>query len=267
MQSLIILILILLTSIPCKATVTGGFIPGTKIISPGTSWHWQLTNGLRDDLKVKVYDIDMLLTEKSVIEDLQSKDKIVICYFSAGTAEDFRNDYDELPKEIQGKPLGDFPDEFWLDIRSEETKDYVIKRLNRAQALGCDGVEPDNVDAYTNDSGFELTKEDQINFNKFIATEAHNRDLSVGLKNALDIIPDLVDDFDWALNEQCAQYKECNTLLPFIEKNKAVFQAEYKKKYRRGKRKRKVCKQANKNNFDLVIYKLDLNGKRYQCKL
>ncbi len=196
MQNLIILLFIVLSGLPCKAQVTGGFNTDQRTIMPGTSWHWQLTNGLRDDLDVKVYDIDMLLTEKSVIEDLQAKDKIVICYFSAGTAENFRDDYEELSKEIQGKALGDFPDEFWLDIRAQETRDYVIKRLNTAQALECDAVEPDNVDSYANDSGFELTKEDQIDFNKFIAQEAHTRGLSAGLKNALDIIPDLVNDFD-----------------------------------------------------------------------
>lgn len=163
---------------------------------------------------------------RSSLQGLSATTKVaelMRCHFSAGTAETFRDDYDDLSKEIQGKALSDFPDEFWLDIRAQETKDYVIKRLNLAQEKGCNGVEPDNVDAYANDSGFNLTKQDQIDFNKFIAEEAHARDLSIGLKNALEIIPDLVEDFDWALNEQCAQYKECSTLLPFIDLNKAVF--------------------------------------------
>ena len=257
------LFLILLNPI---AFAKGGFGPDGKTILPGTSWHWQLTNGLRDDLDVTLYDIDLIDTEESVIKDLQTKDKIVICYFSAGTAETFRDDYDDLSKEIQGKALSDFPDEFWLDIRAQETKDYVIKRLNLAQEKGCNGVEPDNVDAYVNDSGFNLTKQDQIDFNKFIANEAHARDLSVGLKNALEIIPDLVEDFDWALNEQCAQYKECSTLLPFVDAGKAVFQAEYKKKFRRGKLNKKICDEAKVNGFELVTYRLNLDGKRFECR-
>lgn len=51
--------------------------------------------------------------------------------------------------------------------------------------------------------------------------------MSVGLKNDLDQIPELVDDFDFAVNEQCAQYDECADLTPFIEAGKAVFHVEY----------------------------------------
>ena len=72
-----LLLLILLNPI---AFATGGFGPDGKTILPGTSWHWQLTNGLRDDLDVTLYDIDLIDTEESVIKDLQTKDKIVICY-------------------------------------------------------------------------------------------------------------------------------------------------------------------------------------------
>jgi len=59
-------------------------------------------------------------------------------------------------------------------------------------------------------------------YNRKIAEWAHARNLSVGLKNDLDQIEDLVDDFDWALNEECFAYAECDLLLPFVEKNKAV---------------------------------------------
>lgn len=43
-------------------------------------------------------------------------------------------------------------------------------RLKKAQDKGCDGVEPDNVDGYTNDNGFHLTAHDQLTFNKWLAT-------------------------------------------------------------------------------------------------
>jgi len=66
---------------------------------------------------------------------------------------------------------------------------------------GCDGVEPDNVDGYTNDTGFNLTSNDQIQYNKFLANEAHQRGLSIGLKNNLDQIEVLEPFFDFAVNE------------------------------------------------------------------
>jgi len=60
-----------------------------------------------------------------------------------------------------------------------------------------------------------------------LAEQAHRRGLSIGLKNDLDQVADLVHDFDWALNEQCWQYNECDMLLPFVENGKAVFGVEY----------------------------------------
>jgi hypothetical protein len=89
--------------------------------------------------------------------------------------------------------------------------------MDLAKTKGCDGLEPDNVDAYENDSGFNLTSSNQIAYNTWLAQQAHARDLSVGLKNDLDQVKQLVDHFDWALNEQCWQYKECDALEPFIK--------------------------------------------------
>jgi len=33
--------------------------------------------------------------------------------------------------------------------------------------------------------------------------------------------------FDWALNEECLSYDECDLLKPFLEAGKAVFHVEY----------------------------------------
>lgn len=34
--------------------------------------------------------------------------------------------------------------------------------------------------------------------------------MKVGLKNVVDILPDLVDYFDFAVNEECFQFTECH---------------------------------------------------------
>jgi len=39
---------------------------------------------------------------------------------------------------------------------------------------------------------------------------------------------DLVDDYDFAINEECFTYGECDLPAPFVERNKAVFQVEYR---------------------------------------
>jgi hypothetical protein len=127
-----------------------------------------------------------------------------------------------------GKELPDWPGEHWFDIRRLDVLGPILKRrLDLCVQKGFDAVEPDNVDAYANDSGFPLKAADQLRFNRYIARAAHARGLSVGLKNDLDQAAALEPDFDWALNEQCFQYTECDRLQPFVRAGKAVFVAEY----------------------------------------
>jgi hypothetical protein len=100
-------------------------------------------------------------------------------------------------------------------------------RLDLAVEKGCDGVEPDNVDGYVNANGLGLTAGEQLDYNGFLATGAHARGLSVGLKNDLDQVEALEPLFDWALNEECLAWEECFMLDPFLEAGKAVFHVEY----------------------------------------
>ncbi|MBN2527593.1 MAG: endo alpha-1,4 polygalactosaminidase [Deltaproteobacteria bacterium] len=40
----------------------------------------------------------------------------------------------------------------------------VESRLDKAPDKACDGVEPDNMDGYVNDTGFDFTGTDQLDF-------------------------------------------------------------------------------------------------------
>jgi hypothetical protein len=229
---------------------------------PGTSWQWQLSGDLDTSLDVAMYDVDLYTTSDDAIAQLRGRGVRVVCYFSAGTYEPYRSDAKTLPPAVLGKALPDWPDERWLDIRSEKVRAFVRKRLDYAAARGCDGVEPDNVDAYANDSGFPLSASDQLAFNKLIANEAHARKLSVGLKNDLGQIPALVGSFDWALDEQCMEFDECDELLPFIKAQKPVFHVEYGDESMRDG----VCASANRRNFDTLIKHLALDAFRITCR-
>ena len=45
------------------------------------------------------------------------------------------------------------------------------KRMDLAKSKGCDGIEPDNVDVYSNhNTGFHFTASDQLAYNKWLAT-------------------------------------------------------------------------------------------------
>ena len=151
-----------------------------------SSWQWQLKGDVNTSYDAKVYDIDLFDSSKELIELLHTQGKKVICYFSAGSYENWRSDKDKFPSSVLGNTLDGWSDEKWLDIREIEIlSPIMIARLELAKEKGCDGVEPDNMDGYTNDSGFLLTSEDQLKYNKFIANEARKRGLSVGLKTIL----------------------------------------------------------------------------------
>ncbi len=228
--------------------------------SPGTTWQYQLTGEIDTSVKAEMFDIDLFNATEEVIKELHSKGVVVICYFSAGTFESWRPDADKFPDEVKGNTLENWRDERWLDIRRLDILGPIMKaRLDLAVKKGCDGVEPDNVDGYINNTGFDLSYEDQLRYNLFLAEEAHKRGLSIGLKNDLDQIPDLEPYFDWALNEECFYYNECKKLLPFIENNKAVFGVEYQLE------KEEFCPEANKLGFSFMKKRWELDAWQDPC--
>ena len=228
--------------------------------TPGTSWQWQLTGKLDISLDVAMYDIDLFDTPQSTIDQLHADGRIVICYFSAGSLEPWRTDAKDFPQEVIGKKMSGW-DEYWLDISNlDALKSIITKRLDLAAEKKCDGVEPDNVDAYQNDSGFPLIGQDQLTYNIFLAEEAHKRGLSVGLKNSVELVEELEPYFDWALNESCFQWNECEMLKPFIDNNKAVFGVEYTASTN------EFCNLMNGLNYDFLKKDYDLSAKVEACR-
>jgi len=226
-----------------------------------TTWQWQLTGDLNLSYDVDIYDIDLFDTPKETIAELHNANRKVICYFSAGSYENWRPDKNQFPESAIGNTLDGWEDEKWLDIRDSTVREIMKSRLDLAVEKGCDGVEADNVDGFANNSGFDLTFEDQLDFNIFLANEAHKRNLSIGLKNDLEQINQLVEYFDFAINEQCNQYSECDLLLPFIQAGKPVFNAEYNLSSQE-----KFCKNSKNLQFQTLILPLDLDDSfRIKC--
>ena len=142
---------------------------------------------------------------------------------NAGGWEEWRPDAGEFPTGIIGDYLDDWESERWLYVRRIDILASIMEaRMNSCRDKVLDGIEPDNIDGFLNDTGFDLTYEDQLAFKIWLAGAAHARGLSIGLKNEMDQIQDLLAHFDWALNEECFQYDECETPLSFIQAGKAV---------------------------------------------
>ncbi len=193
-----------------------------------TSWQIQYTGILNLDLDVRIFNLDLFETERESIDELHERGTFVMCYFSGGSYEEWRPDAMEFPQDVLGKELSGWPGERWLDIRNIDLlAPIMISRLDLAKEKGCDGVDPDNVNGFVNDTGFSLSHEDQLKYNRFLAEAAHTRWLSIGLKNDYEQAAVLEPYFDWALSEQCFYYAECELLLPFIKAGKPVFNIEY----------------------------------------
>ena len=186
---------------------TGPDSPVPRTLEVGNSWHWQLQGDLNTGYDVDLYDIDLFDTDTQIIDDLKAQGRVVICYFSAGSWEDWRDDADDFEQAALGNPLDGWPGEKWLDVRASSLEAVMEARLDVAVEKGCDGVEPDNVDGYANDSGFPLSGNDQLAYNRFLASASHERGLLIGLKNDLDQISELVAAFDFAVNEECYLYR------------------------------------------------------------
>lgn len=231
----------------------------------GTSWQWQLSGSIDASLDVAMYDIDLFDAPSETITALHEAGRVVICYFSAGSHEDWRPDAGAFPAAAIGDPLDEWPGERWLDVRDAEVRALMQARLDLAVERGCDGVEPDNVDGYANTTGFALTAADQLDYNRFLASEAHARGLSVGLKNDLDQIGELVDEFDWALDEECVAYDECALLLPFVTAGKAVFHVEYVDDAAQGEALAEQVCPSVPEGFSTLIKTWDLDAWRIAC--
>ena len=206
-----------------------------------SSWQIQLhstsASALNLNIDADIYVIDIFNydqnTGRSIIQQLHQKGRKVVCYFSAGSYENWRKDAHKFlaRPQVLGKNLRHWPGEKWLDIRRLDILGPIMSaRLDYLRDAGCDGVDPDNVDGYINDHGFvnpPLSYEDQLRYNRWLVQEAHKRGLGIGLKNNLAQIPELVIDYDWAINESCYKYSECDQLSSFIAQGKPVLHIEY----------------------------------------
>ena len=255
------------TTSPITTTTTSTTVATTTYWRPSLTdtWQWQLSGTINASYPVSIYDIDLFDTPTDTIRALQNSGKKVICYFSAGSSENWRPDYTRFQTADMGNPLSGWQGERWLDTRSLNVRQIMRARLDLAVNKGCNAVEPDNVDGYTNSSGFSLTSANQLDYNRFLATEANSRGLAIGLKNDVGQIADLVAYFDFAINEECHIYSECGAYQAFTSVGKPVFNAEYANAYRNDPVA--LCTDARARQFHTLVLAKGLDDSfRYSCE-
>ncbi|KAH6899637.1 glycoside hydrolase superfamily [Thelonectria olida] len=249
----------------------------TSLWKPKVGASWQIilkypialgSNDTTSDLEpdVDIWDLDLYENDASTFSALRDAGKHVICYFSAGSWEDWRDDAGDFDKKDLGKGLDGWAGEKWLNISSPSVRNIMRKRIKLASDKGCHAIDPDNVDGYANKNGLDLTSADSISYMKFLSDEAAKYNMSTGLKNAGGIISSVLSYVHFSVNEQCIQYGECDTFSPFIDDNKPVFNIEYPDDAPKVKdsEKKVICNTegdaSGSKGFSKVIKKMNLDG-------
>jgi hypothetical protein len=230
----------------------------------GLTWQWHISEPPVDtSVDAQVFDIDLFENEPSVIEELHALGRKVICYISVGSWEDWRPDKDQFPAEVLGREYDGWPGEKWLDVRQiERLAPIMLARLDLCKSKGFDAVEPDNMEVYTNETGFPLTYDDQLRYSRWLADEAHKRGLAIGMKNAADSVKDLLPYFEFAITEDCFVQGWAEQMKPFITAGKPVFAAEYDDT---GVDLPAACKKAEELGFSLIQKHRILTAWRVTC--
>ncbi|KAF2017563.1 glycoside hydrolase family 114 protein [Aaosphaeria arxii CBS 175.79] len=217
---------------------------------------------------VDIFDIDLFDTTKETIHTLHKLGKKVICYFSGGSYEPYRPDSAEFEKNDIGADLQGWPGEKWIKLGSENVRRIMKGRVELAHHKGCDGVDPDNVDGFQNENGLSLTADDSISFMSYLSNITSPLNLTLGLKNAGDIIKNVLPIVHFSVNEQCVEHSECSTFAAFIQDDKPVFHIEYPdgagKEGLRANTVNKYCSREGdargSDQFSTVLKTMDLNG-------
>jgi len=238
----------------------------------GKRHHYEDTGGINVDICAKpftkgpcvspeVYDIDLyvdsnitgdgnFVVDTAAVDAIHARGRHAICYLSAGDIETFRPDYQQFVDFdascnhcLIGKPFSRvFPDEFWANINNDRgQRDFMLQmvdaRVQKCAAAGFDGIEFDVVDAYaqgTATTGWNISEATQLAYDQALANLAHQHGLTVALKNDLGQLSALMPYFDYAINEQCFEYEECDNNPPpgypaWVAAGKAVFTVEYRR--------------------------------------
>jgi hypothetical protein len=242
----------LLAGLSCAGAAQARWKPSQHL-----TWYWQLTGRLDLTHDVAAYDVDGFETSAATVRALHAAGRHVICYVDAGTWESFRPDAKRFPKSILGRGNG-WPGERWLDIRRLSILQPIMTaRMRMCARKRFDAVEPDNIDAYSNRSGFPLTAGEQLAYDRWLAHEAHALGLAVFEKNDPEQAARLEPYFDGVLDEQCNQYSECRSFQPYIDAGKPVLNAEYDLSTT------DFCAADNRDGIMGALYGIDLNGSKF----
>lgn len=264
------------TSLGCRSTAVPSATPSPTPTSPNptptdqaiwrpsvdTSWQWQLNSATIDTtVNAAVYDVDGFEVSAATVASLHAQGRRAICYIDVGGWESYRPDAAAFPASVLGNAIDGWPEERWLDVRQLDVlRPIMAARFDMCRSKGFDAIEADIVETYAESgTGFTITKAQQLAYNRMLADLAHERGMSIGLKNAAGLVNDLVNEFDFAVVEECYVYSECSAYSPFVNQGKAVLHVEYSVDVSR------FCPTTTALHFSSMRKHLELDAWRQTC--
>jgi hypothetical protein len=194
----------------------------------GTSYQIQYDGTIDLGVPAQAYDLDAFDTPSKTVAALHARGRHGVCYVDVGTWENWRPDAAEFPKSVLGKPDGHWPGERWLDIRQTAILEPIMaQRFALCAHKGFDAIDPDNIDGYTNNTGFPLTANEQLTYDTWVAQAVHAVGLSAAQKNDPGQIAQLSKVFDFGVVEQCYAQHWCRIFARYSNANRLVVDVEY----------------------------------------
>ncbi|OLV18237.1 ring canal kelch-like protein [Deinococcus marmoris] len=207
------------------------------------AWDWQIGASTDSAIKVaadvKLIDLDGFTVSAAKVAELKRQGLYTVCYIDAGSYEPGRPDSARYPDYLKIQQDPDWPAEYFLDVTdvfkpNSVLASILIDRMKMCKSKGFDALEPDNLQNDENVRGGRITTQQQIDFNGWIADQAHGQGLAVFQKNGPDkiLLRDrtgkmMVDKFDGILNEECQQFGECGPLAEYVKRGKLALNVEY----------------------------------------
>jgi hypothetical protein len=211
---------------------------------------------------VPLYATDQRYQPKDQIIELHKKKIRVICSLPAGVVNIISDpDKSGFTQRMWGKGASYWQDQRWLDVRNTGVRKLVEARIAYAISIGCDAIEVQWVDAYIQDTGLPITYGDQLAFNRWLATTAHQHGIAIGLRNDYDQIADLEDWFDFSVADNCMGTAECELVSPFVDSGKPVFNVEYTST----QDEIHICNASAYFNFNTIIKSYGVDASWQKC--
>jgi hypothetical protein len=241
------------------AVVDASTAPLMPVFPVDITFQYQLTGTIDPELDAQLFVIDLFNASQSVIDRLRAQGKQVCAYLSAGTMETYRDDADDFPTAAVGNRFEPYPEEYWLDVRSEAVRALMAARLDLARSKGFDGVVPTNLTVYTRDSGFDLTAADQADYTTWLSQQARARGLHVAMAGDYAQLATLAVHFDWAVDFGCIEAANCERLAPMRAAGKPVLDIETSGEIAT------ICQQAASYGINAILKRPGFGAYRVGC--